>query len=391
MKKRICVITDYPVLKKTGASLKIYYEYLKYFKDKYEVFCISFTSEKKILDKNYNGYNFKQFFLPYEDHLIPNKFSLICKMNNKKSIENILKKFKITTIVGFDIVVASQIYKIENVKKIIWLGDLRFQTNFYNFIFNLKSDLKLLRHFLYNFYQNFLFKQKYQEILKSIDRIVVSSKSSEKILKKMRINSKFLPYPWPRIFSKVKIKKVKKPNFLFFGNLAGLGSKSALYMLFKKIYPLLIKKMGNDNFSISLVGHSSENSYLSKIDINKFPEMKYYGFVENLNKITSKSSAVIFPGNIPVGNRCRLVSCMASKMPIVADKSAKEGNPFLIDGYSAYLSNSSFDFVNKMIMTVTDYELKDKIVNNALRLYRENYFPVIAAKKLDRFVYEKNS
>tara|TARA_X000000950_G_scaffold288388_1_gene404914 strand:- start:58486 stop:59661 length:1176 start_codon:yes stop_codon:yes gene_type:complete len=391
MKKKICVITDHPVLENTGASLKIYYEYLKYFKDKYEVFHISFTTEKKLLNKKYNRSNFKQIFLPYENHLIPNKFSLICKMNNKKSIESILNKFSISTVVGFDIVVASQIHKIENVKKIIWLGDLRFQTNFYNFIFNLKSDLKLLRHFLYNFYQNFLFIKKYKEILKSVDGIVVSSKSSERILKNMGIDSKFLPYPWPRIFSKVKMEKVKKPNYLFFGNLSGLGSKSALYMLFKKIYPLLVKKKGHNNFSINLVGHASENSFLKNINIKKFPEIKYYGFVKNLNKVSSNSSAVIFPGNIPVGNRCRLVSCMASKMPIVAHESVKEGNPFLIDGYSAYLSRNSSDFVNKMILAVTDNEIKDNIVNNAYRLYRENYFPVIASKKLDRFVHEKIS
>ena len=119
MKKKICIITDYPVLKNTGASLKIYYEYLKHFKDKYEVLHISFTTEKKLLNQKYNRRNLKQIFLPYKNHLITNKFSLICEMNNKKSIENILNQFSISTVIGFDIVVASQIYKIKNIKKII--------------------------------------------------------------------------------------------------------------------------------------------------------------------------------------------------------------------------------------------------------------------------------
>ena len=207
----------------------------------------------------------------------------------------------------------------------------------------------------------------------------------------MGINAKFLPYPWPKIFPTVKTKKIQIPKYLFFGNLSGLGSKSALLILFRKIYPLLLKKKGKNNFLINIVGHSPANSYLNKVNLKEYPEINYLGFVKNLNDITSKSISVIFPGDVPIGNRCRLVSCMASKIPIVAHESCSRGNPFLIDAHSAYLSKNPVDFVEKMLLSVIDKKLRKKILDNAFRLYSENYSPKVAGKKFERFINETNS
>ena len=67
------------------------------------------------------------------------------------------------------------------------------------------------------------------------------------------------------------------------------------------------------------------------------------------------------------------------------------GNPFLIDAHSAYLSKTPVDFVEKMLLSDIDKKLRKKILDNAFRLYNENYSPKVAGKKFERFINETNS
>ena len=307
-------------------------------------------------------------------------------MNYSKEISKFLTKFDIDTVVAFDIVAASQCYNINKIKKIVWLGDLRFQTNFYNFYMNLKSNVFLIKQYIYILYQNHLFKQKYIKYLKQMNKVIVSSKSSEKHLKKIGISSRFLPYPWPKFFSLKKKKNPKIPEFLFFGNLAGLGSKSAILELFNNIYPLLKKEMGERNFKINIAGLNYEKSFLKKIDFKKFSEIFFYGFVDKLEILFNRSTAIIFPGRIPVGNRCRLITSMASGLPIIADESCKLGNPYLIDQETALLANSTKEFVKKMILCTENNLLRTKMIRNAKKVYNEKHFPESAGKIFEKFI-----
>ena len=325
--------------------------------------------------------------LEKKNHLLPNKFSLINEMDHSKKIFDIITKFKIDKIIAFDIISASQCFRIKK-RKIVWLGDLRFQTNFYNYLMDLKSNFYLIRHLFYIIYQNYLLKKKYFEYLKDIDRIVVSSKSSEKQLMKIGINSIFLPYPWPKLFKLSEKYKKKIPEFLFFGNLSGLGSKSAIFELFNRIYPIILEKMGEKKFKINIAGSNYERSYLRKINLEKFPEVKFYGFVDKLDSLFSNSIAIIFPGNIPVGNRCRLISCMAIGLPIIADESCKAGNPYLEDSQTALLAKSPEEFVKKMLLCVDNNMLRNELILNAKKLYNKYYSPKNAGKIFEKFINE---
>ena len=361
----------------------MYYEYINYFKkNNYDIFNIAFTDNLR----KQPATKWRTFYLKKKEHLVPNKFSLINKMNYSKEISKLLKKFNIDMVVAFDIVAVSQCYNIKKVKKIVWLGDLRFQTNFYNFYMNLKFNFFLIRLSIYIFYQNYLFKKKYVKYLKPMDKVIVSSKSSETHLKKIGINSKFLPYPWPISFSlKEKIKQ-QIPEFVFFGNLAGLGSKSAISELFNNVYPILKKEIGEKKFRINIAGSNYKKSFLQKIELKKFPEIFFYGFIDKLDILFNRSIAIIFPGSIPVGNRCRLITCMASGLPIIADISCKNGNPFLIDKETAFLANTPEEFVKKMILCSENNTLRAKIIKNAKIIYKEKHFPESAGKIFEKFI-----
>mgnify|MGYP007000140861 len=115
---KICFLTEAPITKTGSASLRLYYEYINYFHtNNYKVFNIAFTDSLKKKPKT----EWKTFYLKKRDQLLPNRFSLINKMNYSKEISNFLEKFDIDILVAFDIIAASQCYKIKKIKKIVWL------------------------------------------------------------------------------------------------------------------------------------------------------------------------------------------------------------------------------------------------------------------------------
>ena len=161
--------------------------------------------------------------------------------------------------------------------------------------------------------------------------------------------------------------------------------------MFYSIYPKLKKKLCRTDFKIYICGKNFDKSFINKLNFSNYPEIEYLGFVENLNNLIKKCIAVIFPGNVPVGNRCRLISCMASKILIIAHKSCSLGNPLLIDGSTALLAKNSNEFVDMMDYAHKENQICEKIRNNAKIAYDNNYKPRVAGKILEDFIYEKSS
>ena len=162
-----------------------------------------------------------------------------------------------------DITAASFSKQISCKNLYIWLGDLNFSTIWYHFYYNFKGSLKF---YLYFFYIKILIKKWksfYKEtLIKS--KNISGTNSNIKVLKKIGIISKYNPYPWPN-FNKIINKKINKiPSFLFFGNLNGLGSKSAINYLLNFIYPTYQRIWGNDGFIIYVCG-----SYKLPADLEK--------------------------------------------------------------------------------------------------------------------------
>ena len=146
--------------------------------------------------------------------------------------------------------------------------------------------------------------------------------------------------------------------------------------------------MGERKFRINIAGSNYDKSFLQEIPLKKFPEISFYGFVQKLETLFNKSIAIIFPGKIPVGNRCRLITCMASGLPIVADESCKLGNPFLVDQETAFLANSTKEFVSKMILCSENQRLRLTIIKKAKKIYKNNYLPMSAGKIFEEFINE---
>ena len=350
-KKRLCFIFDSKPSEKDGASLRVYHEYIKFFvDDSFEVTIVYFAKKNEQQLKFDFKKNVNVIPLPKETHLLPNRFKLINDLNEQITIEGILRKFKIQCVVAFDIVAISQLTNATKIPKIGWLGDLRYLTNKFNFFFSVKENLMNIKSFFYNFVQNILIRKFYQIHLKKLDKIIVSSSSSVRELSKLNFESSFLPYPWPEKFSKRDLT-INIPTFLFFGNLSGLGSRSSIIELIKEIYPKMKKKFGDNKFKILIGGINFKNSYLNKIDLNQFPELKFIGYIKNLEKIASQCNAFIFPGKVPIGNRCRLLTCLASEVLIIVSESVTFGNNYLKNKYNSLIAKNTNEFIDHMFFS----------------------------------------
>lgn len=382
LNKKICFVLDSPIDNLSGASLRLYYEYINYFLrfNKVLVIYFDFDIKKNKWPTNKIPKNLEIVKLKKKHHLVPDKFSLINNLDKKDEIKNIVESRMVDIVVAFDIVSASQVVKCSNVKKFVWLGDLRFRTNYYNFIYSIKENFSNLKYIFYNFVQNYLLKKFYLKVLIYFDKIIVSSDSSVIIIKKLGFKSRFLPYPWPEKFKIVSQKLKKYPEYLFFGNLSGLGSRSSILELFYKIYPKLKKQLGAKKFKVKIGGINYEKSFLKKINLENFPEIEFCGFIKKLEKVAENCIAVIFPGDVPIGNRCRLISCLSAKILVITHKSSTLGNPALIDQETALIADNPDEFVEKMIFAFKNNFICEKIKCNGRDIYEKLYLPSSAGK-----------
>ena len=111
-----------------------------------------------------------------------------------------INKFQPDTVLCFDILSASVVdISVQNLKakKIVWLGDLNFQTYWFHAVYGLKESFSNIFHCAPALVLSFLWERFYKVLLPKWDEVIVASKSSERELQKRGIRGTYLPYPWP--------------------------------------------------------------------------------------------------------------------------------------------------------------------------------------------------
>lgn len=372
-----------------GASVILFYYYIK---SLYElgaelyVLCIN--------DRDYTDIEINEFIkdfpnLKYEFFRtkppISSKYFFVSNESNKfHFLINGINSFAPELLLCFDMN-ASAIGELVNSKiKIAWLGDLNFETHWYHLIYSIKENIINCIQFPSLLIRVYKWKNLYNEVLKDFSGVVVSSFSSIQKLKELGISSVYLPYPWPS--SSIEQKNTpQKPTFLFFGNLVGLGSRSALHMLVKKIYPLALKIWGVNGFCIKISGKSNFDSYI-KSELKKCKEIEFVGFIDNLSIEMSKCHAVIAPIDVPVGNRSRILTAMSSGALLIAHKNASLGNPDLVNNINCLLCNDEYEFVDAMIKSVTMPLEMEAISKNGIEMFNLHFSIKSATNKFYEFL-----
>lgn len=301
-----------------------------------------------------------------------------------RDIHDAVQEFQPEAVVCMDVRCAAAVANLPVHVKQVWLGDLRFQSDWQHIWYGLREDLRTLKSVPNLIRACFMWRRFYVRTLRHFQSIIVSSKSSEKVLERLSLSSRYLPYPWPNSSVPEEPRDrvlPKQPTFCFFGSLTGLGSRSAFHFLIRKLCPRLVRLWGNKGFLILISGRGALPKWVVR-DIDGIPEIKYLGFVEDLDSVIAESHAVLAPLDVPVGNRSRILTAMAKKALVIAHENASLGNPALVDGETCLLARTADEFVSCMRQAFERPEIGYGICDRARKCYETQFAPEAAGPKL---------
>ena len=294
-------------------------------------------------------------------------------------IEKKVTAFQADLSVSLDLMCAWASNYLSTGRKVVWLGDLNYDSYWYNTLYGWKEGSSKSWHLVWAVAQRWSWKRIYKTVLADYDDVCVSSYSSVQSLAKSGIRSRYLPYPWPNKFDVRKNQEAPsgKPNFLFFGTLSALGSRSALHFLVEKIYPRLLQECGQGNFHINICGQR-EFPHWTAESISDKPEIEFLGFVDDLGELMNSCHALIAPIDVPVGNRSRILTALAARLPVIAHNNTALGNPGLIHNKTCLLASTADEFVDLMRFAAENRDEIKKIADTGYIFYESNFAPMAA-------------
>ena len=299
------------------------------------------------------------------------------KAVEKKLVTQIAKladDFQTEVLTCFDLTSAWAASTCKAPFRVVWLGDLNFQSFYYHAVYAFqRGDYRLA---VINLIYSYPWKRLYVEALTGFSKIVVSSGSSVKALAKLGLSSEYLSYPWPPAIALARAPQ-NTPTFAFFGNLGALGSLSSLGCLVSEIYPGLIKELGKNNFAIKIFGFGKMPPFVQKAILGA-NEIQFLGFIPDLNAELATCHAMIAPIEAPVGNRSRIVTAMACHLPVVTHINAAKGNPDLENDVNCCLGGDAPAMVKSLVKLTTEKQYADDIAKNGHQLYLDKFHPVSA-------------
>lgn len=294
------------------------------------------------------------------------------------------RSFRPDVIVCMDVLSAWILEGVRARVRLVWLGDLNFQTEWYHALYGIRERPIRVLHLPRVWARCQNWRRVYRRVLRTADVVVVSSKSSEHELGRLGLASQYFPYPWPSPtvnLDGLLPVRARTPTFVFLGNLVGLGSRSAFHFLTNRLYPQLVRAWGPQGFRILVCGLQEMPDWVRKAVSTK-PEFEYLGYVEDLAGLLHSCHGALIPIDVPVGNRSRILTAMASGVPVIAHANTALGNPSLRDGVTCYLARTGPEFVAAMRRVVQGSPEVKAVVANARRAYVTQFHPRVAALHL---------
>lgn len=386
LKKRIDVVLKGVPSPSIGASRIIFFEYIRGLVEAgFKVRCILCISvdqkdevedfRKEVCMKGLISVHCIQLTKPL---ISTSRFSVKVDKSLSSGLRDVLKEDLADLLLVFDVSIAAIIPADYAKQKIIWVGDLGSEVNWYDGVLSIRRNFALgLFKMVSVIIRGYFWKRIYKSSLTNADRVIICSYSSMIPLRRLGIKTIFLPYPWPsmgRLDIDMQRQEPSKPTFLMYGNLKGLGWRSQWELLFSDLVPKLQDAFGKNGFKIEIGGIENAPNWLNK-RIESIQEIEFHGYIPNLLEQLSKVHAVIVPLGVPVGNRSRIITALAARTPVIAHKNAAAGNPLLNHGLNCLLADNVEEFVDHMLTIVNDKKFSRLLVENAEVSYFGSYSP----------------
>lgn len=300
-----------------------------------------------------------------------------------ESVEPRVRAFNPDVILCLDFVSAVAAKTWPRAARVVWLGDLAFQTGWYHTRYSYAERQVGLKVLVGTALVIWHWRRAYKNILRHFDKILASSKMQEEVLRGIGVpGAVYLPYPWPATPPRNRsIEESSIPTLLFIGTLQGLGSRSAFRVLIGEIYPALIRAHGQSGFKIIVCGRGGLAAWV-KQSFESRPEFEYRGFVDDIEGLMSQCHAMLVPIDVPVGNRSRILTAWAQRLLVIAHRSTALGNPDLVDGETCYLAATPEEFVDRIGRAVREPVVARRVAEQGYRAYQDKFSPAAAARLL---------
>jgi glycosyltransferase involved in cell wall biosynthesis len=263
--------------------------------------------------------------------------------------------------------------------RVVWLGDLRFQTVWYHALYAARERRLNTMRLPLALLSSLAWRRAYREALAGAAAVIVASKSSEAVLARLGVTAQYQPYPWPAAppASGGDEDLPTLPTFVFLGTLQALGSRSAFHFLLGQLYPRLLGRWGSGGFRVLIAGRGDLPRWAAAA-LGRTPELVHVGFVDDLSDLLGRAHAAIAPISVPIGNRSRILTALAAGAVVVAHENAALGNPDLVDGVTCYLARDADAFVERMAVCVDDRAAARGVAARGRELYLSRFRPEIA-------------
>jgi glycosyltransferase involved in cell wall biosynthesis len=305
-----------------------------------------------------------------------------CDPATAATVRRLTAEFAPDAIICFDFLPAWLLDGATSAPRLVWLGDLNFEGFWQHALYATREDWRRAIHLPSMWLSCAAWKRLYARVLGRAEQVIVAAHSSEKSLGRLGVKAEYEPYPWPAGAAPSPEPELPGvPSFLFFGQLTGLGSRSAFHFLMEKVFPLLRRQWGEGGFRIMLAGRGALPDRVLATIADK-PEFQRLGFVEDLAAALASCHAVLAPIDVPVGNRSRILTAMALRGLVIAHENTALGNPDLVDGETCYLAGDAAGFAAAMAASVDDPARREAIIDRAFCRYSEHYRPDRAAARL---------
>jgi glycosyltransferase involved in cell wall biosynthesis len=293
-----------------------------------------------------------------------------------------VKAFRPDLVVCLDLLAAAYALQIDTRDaRVIWLGDLNFETFWYNAWYDAKERWVSAVRLPLTVLACAQWRRFYRLTLHGARAVIVSSKASEGALHRLGLKSTYLPYPWPaKVETGRPVEKPSRPAFAFFGSLSGLGSRSAFDTLINTIYPQLVRTWGTGGFTVFLAGTRQAPRWVQSA-LQDRPEIVFQGFVADLVSFMRACHAVVVPIDVPVGNRSRILTAMAHGSLVVAHRNTTAGNPDLVSGVNCLLAASAEEFAKHLRFAVESPAEALRIARQGQATYERLFSPRPATER----------
>lgn len=206
------------------------------------------------------------------------------------------------------------------------------------------------------------------KILKNIYHSFIPNKTQIKFQ-----NSSYLPnipFPYTKKVKEVKVGADFDNSIMFIGLMSWPPNYNGVEYFLKEIYPLILKSKPNIKFNI--VGKGLQDDKVKSWSTIQGVNIK--GFVKNVDDEYNKSKVVVVPIYEGAGSNIKVLEAMKKgKITILSSFATRGFEHVLVDGKNTLIAKNSKDFVDKVLLALTDDELNKKISSEAKQIISENF------------------